>query len=93
MIFHYYVILNYCINVRSSIIFCLSSRYVYLSVSISSSFVADFFGVEVFEAFVVLSAILLPVKSLVASAGFWITYFQAVLNVSVTDVLAWSRSF
>ena len=38
----------------------------------------------VFETFVILSAILLPIKSLVPSA---------VLNASTVNCLAWSRSF
>ena len=41
---------------------------------------------------VILSAILLPVKSSVASAGFWIVLFKAVFIASVVNFLALSRS-
>ena len=54
---------NY-INLRSSIIFCLSSADIYLSLGISLS--CPF---KIFETFVILSAILLPIKSPVASAA------------------------
>ena len=40
-----------------------------------------------------LSAILLPIKSTVASAVFWITLFEEVLNASAADYVAWSRRF
>ena len=43
--------------------------------------------------FVISLAILLQMKSPVASAVFWITLFEAVLNASVADFLAWSRGF
>ena len=48
---------------------------------------------EVFENFVILWAIFLPLKSPVASGIFWIALFEAVLNASVADSLAWSRRF
>ena len=35
----------------------------------------------------ILSVIWLPIKSLVASAGFWITLFEAVLTASKADIL------
>ena len=38
-----------------------------------------------------MSEILLPIKSPVASADFWI--FEVVLSASVADGLAWSRGF
>ena len=37
--------------------------------------------------------IYIPIKSLVASAIFWIALFEAVLSTSVENFLAWSRSF
>ena len=46
-----------------------------------------------FETLVILSAMLLPVKSTVASAVFWITFFEAVFMASVVDYLALSKSF
>ena len=45
------------------------------------------------EIFVILSAIFLPIKSPVASAGFWVALFEAVVIASVLDFLALSRSF
>ena len=46
-----------------------------------------------FKTLVILSAILLPIKSPVASAVFWITLFDAVSMTSVVDFVALSRSF
>ena len=48
---------------------------------------------DFFETLVILSAILLPIKSPVASAVFWIALFQAVFIVSVVDFLAVSKRF
>ena len=42
---------------------------------------------------VILLAILLQIKSPVASAGFWIAFFDAGFIASVADVLALSKSF
>ena len=67
-------LLYYYINLRSSIIFCLSSGDIYLSlgVSLSCSFVPVFelFCGEFFETLVILLPILLPIKSPVASSVF-----------------------
>ena len=62
----------YCINLRSSTIFCLCSGDRYLSLSISTSFVTVFelFCGKVFKTFVILSTIFFPNKSTVASAVF-----------------------
>ena len=70
----YYISLN-------SIIFCLSFGEIYLSLGISllTSFC------NFFDALVILSAILLPIKSPVASAVFWIAFFEAVFIASVAD--------
>ena len=80
-------ILYYCINLRSSIIFCLSSRDVYnsLGISLSCSFVTVYkmFCCKVFETSIVESAITLPIKSPVASADFLISLFEAALSASV----------
>ena len=67
--------LLYCyINLRSSITFYLSSGDTCLSLDISllSSFVfvSEYFCSEVFETFVILSAILFPIKSPIATAVF-----------------------
>ena len=61
---------------------CLFSGDIYLTLSIFS-FVSELLCGEVFETFVILSAILLPIKSLVASAVFRIALFDAVLSASV----------
>ena len=64
-------LLYYYINLNLSIICCLSCRDIYLSFGISllasseSNLLGDFF-----EKLVILSAILLPIKSPVASAIF-----------------------
>ena len=63
------------------------------SLSISSSFFSELFFDEVFETFVILSVVLLPIKSQVVSTVFLISLFEAVLNASVADCLAISRSF
>ena len=84
--------LYYHINLRSSIIFCLSSRDIYLSLDTSSScslvIVSEVFCGELLQTFIILLAILLPIISPVASTIFRITFFEEVLNSSVADCLA-----
>ena len=67
-------LLYYYINLRPSIIFCLSFEDIYLSLGISLSIsvltTSKLFCDKVFEAFVILSAILLPTKSPVAYVVF-----------------------
>ena len=68
-------LLYYYTNLNSSIICCLFSGDIYLSFGISISSLASLFcecsSLEDFlEIFVILSAILLPIKSPVASAVF-----------------------
>ena len=62
------------LNTRLPIIFCLFSGDIYLSLGISLSrlfvTVSELFCCEVFEIFVNLLAILLSIKSPVASAVF-----------------------
>ena len=65
--------LLYYVNLNSSIICCLFSGDIYLSFYISNSFSSAFelfFECNSFGAFVILSAILLPIKSPFASAVF-----------------------
>ena len=62
-----YYIIYYYINLRYYSFFC---RYIYLSLSISSLFLTELFCGEVIETLVILSAILFPIKSPVASAVF-----------------------
>ena len=61
-------------------ILCLSSGYIYFSLSISSSFVSELFFGDVFDTLVILLAVLFPIKSPFTSAVFWIALFNAVLN-------------
>ena len=64
-------LLYYYINLRSSIMFCLFSGDICLSVSISVSLsVSEVFWGKFLETFVILLAMLLPIKSPVASAVF-----------------------
>ena len=90
-------LLCYCINLRSLIMFCLSSGdiHLYLGISLSFSFVvvSELFSGELLETFVMLLVILLPIKPPVASAVFWILLFEVVLSASVANYLAWSRRF
>ena len=53
------------------------------STSSSSLLLLDFF----LETLVILSAILLPIKSPVASAVFCINFLEVVFSASVADVL------
>ena len=66
--------------------------YIYLGISLSSpifsaSFVAvsELFCGAFLETFGILLAILLSIKSPVASAALWIAFFEWVLNASVAD--------
>ena len=65
-------LLYYYINLNSSIICCLSFGDMYLSFGISLlvSFEGNSSSCDFFETLVILSAILLPIKSPVASAVF-----------------------
>ena len=70
----FYISLFYNFNLSSSIISCISSGDTHLSlgISLSCSFVtvSTIFCCEVFETFVILLAILSPIKSPVVSAVF-----------------------
>ena len=85
----YYPIILLLYLSRIIIIFWFFSGDINLSldISLSSSFVivSELFCCEGFENFVILSLILLPIKSPVAFAVFWITLLQEVLSASVTD--------
>ena len=81
----YLPLLYYYIILRSSTIFCLSSRDIHLSLGISLS--GSIFSVlfltafkllcdKVFETFVILSVILLTIKSPVASAFFELLFLR-----------------
>ena len=75
-------LLYYYINLRSSITGCLSTGDIYINIYffgnslsnyvffVSLAMVFDLFCDELLKAFATLSAILLPIKSTVASAAF-----------------------
>ena len=91
-------LLYYHTNRNSWINCCLSSgdMHLFLRVAFSTFFSVSLFCkylVGFFETLVILSVILLPIKSPVASAVFWIALFEAVFIASVVDFLALSRSF
>ena len=76
LLFFGILLLYYYINLNSSIICCLSCRDIYLSFGISliasfddNSFECNSRG-DFFETLLILSTILLPIKSPVASAVF-----------------------
>ena len=66
------VLVLYYTNLNSSIICCLFSRDIYLhfDISVSSKLFCEYNFLEDFEALLILSAVLLPIKSPVASAVF-----------------------
>ena len=80
-----------CIYLSSSLICVLFSGNLYLSFGISIDFFL-FLGNSQ-EYFVSLLEILLPIKSSVTSALFWVTLLEVVLRASVAYFSAWSRSF
>ena len=63
-------LLYYYVSLISSITFSLSSGDISLSLSFSFIIVSELFCCESFEINVILLAILLPIKSPVASADF-----------------------
>ena len=72
--------LLYCyINLRSSVIFCLSFEDIYFSLDIylswSSVTVSELFCDKYFETFLILLAISLQIKSPVAFVVFWMTLY------------------
>ena len=79
-------LLYYYINLRLTINFSLSSEDIYLSLgtylSLSFVTVSELFFGETSEIFVTLSAVLLPIKSLLVYAAL---LFETVLNASVTQ--------
>ena len=81
-LFFDFQLLYYYINLRSLIIFYLSCGDIYLSLGISllCSFVAvsELFFSKIFETFVILSVLFLPIKSPVASILFWIVLLEIV---------------
>ena len=70
--------LLYYINISSSITFCLSSGDLHLSFGmyVSSKLFSE---CNFLDELLILSTVLIPIKSPVASAVFWIALFQAVL--------------
>ena len=90
------LLILYYVNLNSWIICCLFSGDIYFSfgISISSKLLfCECNFLEYFEAHVILFVILLPIKSPVAYAVFWIPLFEAVFIASVVDFIVLSRSF
>ena len=88
----------YYINLNSSIISSLSCEDIYLffGISLLASFECnslDFSACNSVETLVISLAILLPIKSSVASAVVLIALFETVFIESVADFLALSTSF
>ena len=83
----------YYFNLKSSII--PWDIYLSLDISLSCSFVivSELFCWKFFETSVILSAILLSIKSPAASGVILIALLNATLNASVPDCLAWSKGF
>ena len=92
IIFWYLISFMYYINLCSSIICFLFSGGISLSNSIFPALLLAVFD-KVFETFVTWSAILLPVKSPVVSAVFWISLFEVVLSAFAPNFLALLRIF
>ena len=84
----YYINFLRFFDLKSSIIFCLSSGDIYFSLIIYSLLVSKLLFRKVFEALVILSAFLFPMKSSVSSAVFLITVFDAALSAFLADCLA-----
>ena len=93
IIFQYSIIilLYYIIDPRSLVIYCLFSGDIYFS----SSFVpvSELFCGEVFETFVILSAILLPIKPTVAPAIFCIALFEAIFKCICSKFFSMIKKF
>ena len=75
----------------------MENVYLSLGISLLTSFKGNYFECksveDIFETLVILSAVLLPIKSTVDSAVFLIDLFQAVFIASVADFLALPTSF
>ena len=83
IIYIYFLLYNYY-----QWFFCFSFGVIHLFLT-NSSFLSRLFP-EVFEILVILSVILFPIKSPVASTIFWTALF-IVLIESFENCLAWSR--
>ena len=87
-------VLYYCTDLNSSVICFFSGNIcLFFGISVSSLATSKLLCDDCFETLVILSAILLPIKSPVAPAVFWITLFEAVFITCIVDFLALSKSF
>ena len=73
--------------------FCWYVSFLWVVISVSSSSLLGNSLTDVFDMLVILSAILLPIKSVVASAIFSNALFQAVFIASVVHFLAVSKLY
>ena len=84
--------LYYYVNLRSLIsedIYLSSGIFLSILVfSVSLSTAPELFCDKVFDTYWILSTILLPIKSPLASAAFWIALFNTVLSASVADLFS-----
>ena len=73
----------------------MENMYLSLGISLSCSFVivSELFCCEFYEISLNLLAILLLMKSPVASAVFWIILFEVVLSASIADYLSMIKKF
>ena len=87
-------------NLRSLIIFCLFAWGIYLSLGVSlwlSIFSVTFITIsilfygEILKTFVIILAVLLPTRSPVASAVFWIAFSEAILSASYGGLFSMIR--
>ena len=76
IISYYFIRFYYYIHVRSSIILCLSSGNIYLSRSIPSLILTELCCGKLLETPVILLAVLLAIKSSVASTVFFLAFFN-----------------
>ena len=88
-------LLYHYISLNSSIISCLFSGDMYLSFGVSDSSLASLFCgfLDFSETVVILSAILLLIKSSVTSAVFRIVLFKAVFIASVAVFFPYQEVF
>ena len=66
--------------------------YIYIYIGILLLTLSKLFYEHFFKALIILSAISLPVKSPVVSAGFWIALFETLFDAFVVYFLALSKT-
>ena len=94
-IFHYYIIILILLLSFSGYIYIYFDVFLWSPIlSVSLAALPKLFCGGVLETFVILLAILLPIKSpLAAVFSLNFSFLEIVLSASVATFLAWSRSF